>query len=63
MQTVRERFDRSGLTLQALGEQMGYPSQSARQSASQFLQTGDPQISMLRRFAEAMGVSLATLLK
>lgn len=63
MTAVRERFERSGLTQQELGERMGYAPQSARQAVSQFLRSGDPQISMLRRFAAAVGISLQTLLK
>jgi len=63
MEAVRERVQKSGLTQQELGERMGYPPQSARQSVSQFLKTGDPQISMLRRFAESFGISIHTLLK
>jgi transcriptional regulator with XRE-family HTH domain len=63
MQAVQKRFEASGLTLQVLGEKMGYEARLARQSAWQFLHTGDPQISMLRRFAEAMGIGLTRLLK
>jgi hypothetical protein len=63
MDAVRQRFEESGLTLQALGDKMGYPSESARQSIAQFMKTGDPQISLLRRFAKALGISVATLLK
>jgi transcriptional regulator with XRE-family HTH domain len=62
MAAVRERFAKSGLTQQELGERMGYAPGSARQAVSQFLKSGDPQISMLRRFAKAIGVSLKTLL-
>lgn len=63
MDTVRQRAALSNLTQQALGEKMGYAPESARQSVSKFLKTGDPQISMLRRFAKAVGISLNTLLK
>ena len=63
MESVRQRAAESGLTQQALGEKMGYAPESARQSVSKFMKTGDPQISMLRRFAKAMGISLSTLLK
>ena len=48
---------------QEIGEKMGYSPSSARQAVSQFLRSGDPQIGMLRRFADAMGISLVTLLK
>lgn len=63
MESVRQRAAESGLTQQAMGEKMGYAPESARQSVSQFLKSGDPQISMLRRFAKAVGISLTTLLK
>lgn len=63
MQAVRERFEKSGMTRQELGERMGYAPATARQAVWQFLRSGDPQISMLRRFAEAVGISLATLLR
>lgn len=62
MAAVRKRVEQSGLTYQQIGERMGYTPASARQAVSQFLRTGDPQISMLRRFADAMGISLHTLL-
>lgn len=63
MQTVRDRFEKADLTLQVLGEKMGYAPASARQAAAQFLKSGDPQISMLRRFAKALDISVTTLLK
>jgi transcriptional regulator with XRE-family HTH domain len=62
MAVVRERFAKSGLTQQELGERMGYAPASARQSVSLFLKSGDPQISMLRRFAIALGISPKSLL-
>lgn len=64
MQAARDRFTRSGLSLEALGVEMGYPKASARKSAWQFLYgTNDPRLSMLRKFAEAIGVKVATLLR
>ena len=63
MGTVRERLASSGLTYQQIGERMGNSPKSARQAVSQFLRSGDPQIGTLRRFADAMGISLQTLLK
>jgi transcriptional regulator with XRE-family HTH domain len=62
MAAVRERFAKSGLTQQEVGERMGYAPGSARQAVSQFLKSGDPQISMLRRFAKALGISVKSLL-
>ena len=63
MASVRERFAKSGLTQQELGERMGYAQASARQAVSQFLKSGDPQISMLRRFAKALGISVKALVQ
>ena len=62
MVKVRSLFDESGLTLHELGKKMGYPEETARQSAWQFLKTGDPHISMLRRFAKAMGMPVTELI-
>jgi transcriptional regulator with XRE-family HTH domain len=61
METVRARFEASGLTLHELGLKMGYPETIARQSAFQFMKSEDPRISSLRRFAAAMGVSVEEL--
>jgi transcriptional regulator with XRE-family HTH domain len=63
METVRLKAETCGMTYQELGEKMGYAPTTARQAVSQFLKSGDPQISMLRRFAEAIGVTLNSLLK
>ena len=55
-------FEQSGKTLDELGLAMGYPADSARKSIWQLLrQTGDPRISMLRKFAKAMDVTLEEL--
>jgi transcriptional regulator with XRE-family HTH domain len=63
MRKVRTLFKESGLTLHDLGMKMGYDPESARQSAHQFMQSNDPRISMLRRVAEAFGVSLKELVE
>lgn len=64
MAKVKERFEASGLTLDQLGEKMGYPKESARKSAWQFVhKTADPRLSMLRRFATAVGVKVSTLVR
>ena len=63
MANVRARFKASGLSLHDLGIKMGYLPESARKSAWQFLEkTDDPRVSMLRRFAKAMGISAKSLL-
>jgi transcriptional regulator with XRE-family HTH domain len=63
MQAIRNAVDASGMTQQELGEKVGYPAESARQSVSQFLRSHDPRVGMVRRFAKALGVPLARLLK
>lgn len=62
MATVRARFEKSGMSLHALGLAMGYDAESARKSAWQFMKTEDPRVSMLVRFAKAMGVDVRDLL-
>jgi transcriptional regulator with XRE-family HTH domain len=62
MENVRTRFTESGLSLHALGLAMGYDEKTARQSAFQFMKTSDPHVSMLRRFAKAMGITVEELL-
>ena len=62
MLRARELFTASGLTLDELGQRMGYSGPSARHSAWQFLhRTTDPRLSMVCRFADAIGVSVADL--
>ena len=64
MSAVQTAYETSKLTLEELGKRMGYPDGSARKSAWQFLNnTNNPRISMLRRFAEAIGVPLTKLFK
>jgi transcriptional regulator with XRE-family HTH domain len=62
MVKVKSLFEKSGLTMNDLGLKMGYPPETARQSVFQFMKAGDPHVSMLRRFAKAMDVTLADLL-
>jgi len=63
MENVRARFKESGLSFHDLGMKMGYQPESARKSAWQFIEkTSDPRVSMLRRFADAMGISVKSLL-
>jgi hypothetical protein len=62
MLRVREYFAGSGLTLDELGRKMGYSGPAARKSAWQFVsRTNDPRVSMLRKFALAVSVSVAEL--
>jgi transcriptional regulator with XRE-family HTH domain len=63
MERVLDLFERSGKSLEELGLGMGYPAESARKSAWQFLRkTDDPRVSMLQRFAKAMGIDVKELL-
>jgi transcriptional regulator with XRE-family HTH domain len=62
MARARELFEKSGLTLDELGQKMGHEGALARQSAWQFLnKTKDPRLSSLRKFAAAVGVPVAEL--
>jgi transcriptional regulator with XRE-family HTH domain len=63
MKKVQALFEKSGKTLEQLGLDMGYPQETARQSAWQFMKTNDPRLSMLRRFARAMGLSVEELVR
>jgi transcriptional regulator with XRE-family HTH domain len=64
MLRAREVFQRSGMSLEELGRKMGYNGDTARKAAWQFLnKTCDPRLSMLRRFAAAVGVSLTELVR
>lgn len=63
MARVRAAFRQSRLTLDELGRRMGYEESIARKSAWQFLnRTNDPRLSMLRKFAAAVGARLSELL-
>lgn len=62
MERVREAFATSGLSLDELGKKMGSAGETARKAAWQFLnKVDDPRISTLRKFADAVGISLADL--
>jgi transcriptional regulator with XRE-family HTH domain len=63
MPRVREWMEKQEpkLSLQALGERMGFPAESARKSAWQFLQCKVPRLDTLRRFATASGVPIEEL--
>lgn len=63
MKKARAAFERSGLSLEEVGTRMGIDGKTARQSAWQFLnKTTDPRLSMLLRFAVALGVDPKDLL-
>lgn len=65
MVRIREIWEakrEGGMTMQALGELMGYEPESARKSVSQFLRSRDCHVAMVRRFAKAVGVKPSTLI-
>jgi transcriptional regulator with XRE-family HTH domain len=63
MARAAKLFKQSGMTLDEIGLKMGYPTATARKSAWQFLnKTADPRLSMLRKFANAVGVDVKKLL-
>jgi transcriptional regulator with XRE-family HTH domain len=63
MKMAQQLFQHSGKSLEELGREMGYEAGTARRAAWQFLhKTSDPRLSMLRRFARAMGVDVKDLL-
>ena len=64
MERAKSLFENSGLSLDELGQRMGYSGDTARKSAWQFLnKTTDPRLSMLCRFAEAINIPLVSLFK
>jgi len=64
MARIRILYKKSGLSLDELGQRMGYSRTIARKSAWQFLnKTTDPRISMVRKFADALSVSLSDFIK
>lgn len=63
MAKVLKMVEKSEISLDELGILMGYPEESARKSAWQFLRkTTDPRLSMLERFAKAMKIDVKDLL-
>jgi transcriptional regulator with XRE-family HTH domain len=56
-------FDASGMTLEQLGEKMGYGPGTARKAAWGFLKnTSDPRLSTLEALAQALAVEVKDLL-
>jgi transcriptional regulator with XRE-family HTH domain len=63
MGRARLLFEKSGLSLEELGQRMGYSNSVARKSAWQFLnKTSDPRLSMLQKFADALSLSIRDVL-
>jgi transcriptional regulator with XRE-family HTH domain len=64
MERLREKFRSSGISLDELGRNMGYPDATARKSAWQFLnKTADPRLSMMKKTADALGLTMAELFR
>lgn len=62
IELARQLFEKSGKSLDELGVAMGYTGDVARKSAWQFLnKTSDPRLSMLRKFARAIGIPVEKL--
>jgi transcriptional regulator with XRE-family HTH domain len=62
MMRLQTLFDKSGMTLDQLGQKMGYSGPAARKSAWQLLyKPHDHRVSMLQKFAAAVGVSMVDL--
>jgi transcriptional regulator with XRE-family HTH domain len=62
MRRLQALFEQSGLTLDELGQKMGYEGDVARQSAWQFLHnTTGARVTTLARFARAVDVPIADL--
>jgi transcriptional regulator with XRE-family HTH domain len=59
MKRANDAFEKSGLTLEELGQRMGIDAKTARMSAWQFLnKTTDPRLSMLLKFCAALDLSI-----
>jgi transcriptional regulator with XRE-family HTH domain len=63
MVKIRLKVKSSGMTMQELGERMGYPVDTARKSVSQFLKGSDPRVGTVRKLAKALKIKLPDLLK
>lgn len=64
MERARLLFEKSGLSLDELGQRMGYTSGVARKSAWQFLnKTIDPRLSMVQKFADALSLTVSDIIK
>jgi hypothetical protein len=64
MLRCRALFEVSRMSLEELGLKMGYKDMTARKSAWQFLrQANAPRVSMLRKFARAVGLSSRELVE
>lgn len=64
MDNIRSAFERSGMTLNELGEGLGYDGPTARKRAWFLLyRTSDPRISTVLAVAQALGVKIGDLVR
>ena len=64
MDNIRKAFKRSGMTLNELGECLGYDGPTAKKRAWFLLyRTSDPRISTVLAVAEALGLKISDLAK
>jgi hypothetical protein len=64
MDNIRSAFERSGLTLNELGEGLGYDGPTAKKRAWLLLyRTSDPRISTVLVVADTLGVKINDLVK
>ena len=64
MDNIRNAFERSGMTLNELGEGLGYDRPTARKRAWFLLyRTSDPPISTVLAVAQTLGVKIGDLVK
>ena len=64
MDSIRNAFKRSGITLNELGEGLGYHGPTATKRAWFLLhRTSDPRISTVLAVAETLGVNISDLVR
>ena len=64
MNNIRNAFARSGMTLNELGEGLGYEGPTAKKRAWLLLyRTSDPRISTVLAVAQALDVKISDLVK
>ena len=64
MDNIPNAFDRSGMTLNELGEGWGYDGPTTKKHARLLLhRTSDPRISTLLAVAETLGVKIGDLVR
>ena len=64
MDNIRNAFERSGMTLNELGEGLGYDGPTAKKRAWYLLyRTSDPRISTVLAVAKTPGVKIGDLVK